>query len=295
MILYFEVKDNNLSINYILKNKLQISSKLFCKLIKDNLVYLNRNICDTRSLVHIGDIISIDFNFPEDNSNIIPTQMDLDILYEDDWFLVLNKPSGIAVHPSILHFDDTISNGLKFYFDTINLHKKIRPVNRLDLNTSGLIVFAKNEYIQECLIMQMTNNIFKKEYLAIASGILEEKKGTINKPISRKEGSIIERCISPDGKKSITHFEVLEEFENYSLVKCILETGRTHQIRVHFASIGHPLLGDSLYGQKSDLVKGQALVCYKLSFNHPITNIPLTFKLDENRLALKLNNPKILN
>lgn len=280
MILFYEVKKENLTVNHILKNELQISSKLFCKLIKNKLVYINGIICDTRNSVHIGDIISIDLDFPEDNSNIIPKEMKLNILYEDECFLVLNKPSGIAVHPSILHFDDTLSNGLKFYFDSINLHKKIRPVNRLDLNTSGLIVFAKNEYIQECLIQQMLNNTFKKEYLAVVSGILDEKSGTINKPISRKEGSIIERCISPEGKESITHFEVLKEFKNCSLVKCILETGRTHQIRVHFASIGHPLVGDDLYGEKSDLVNGQALVCYKLSFVHPISKENLIFTLN---------------
>lgn len=280
MILFYEVKKENLTVNHILKNELQISSKLFCKLIKNKLVYINGIICDTRNSVHIGDIISIDLDFPEDNSNIIPKEMKLNILYEDECFLVLNKPSGVAVHPSILHFDDTLSNGLKFYFDSINLHKKIRPVNRLDLNTSGLIVFAKNEYIQECLIQQMLNNTFKKEYLAVVSGILDEKSGTINKPISRKEGSIIERCISPEGKESITHFEVLKEFKNCSLVKCILETGRTHQIRVHFASIGHPLVGDDLYGEKSDLVNGQALVCYKLSFVHPISKENLIFTLN---------------
>lgn len=282
MILYYKVESENLSVNQILKKDLQISSKLFCKLIKNKLVSMNGKICDTRSIVHIGDIISIDFNYEEDNSNIVSKQMNLDILYEDDCFIVLNKPSGIAVHPSILHFDDTISNGLKFYFDSIHLHKKIRPVNRLDLNTSGLIVFAKNEYIQESLIKQMMNHTFKKEYLAVITGILNEKKGTIHKPISRKDGSIIERCISPNGKESITHFEVLKEFKDYSLIKCILETGRTHQIRVHFASIGHPLLGDDLYGKKSDLVNGQALVCYKLSFIHPITKIPLTFQLNTN-------------
>lgn len=282
MILKYKVKDENLTINYILKNKLQISSRLFVKLLKNKLVYINGNICDTRDIAHIGDIVSIDLNYEEDNSNIIPKEMYLNIIYEDEAFIVLNKPSGIAVHPSILHFDDTISNGLKFYFDKIKLHKKIRPVNRLDFNTSGLIVFAKNEYVQECLIKQMSNNIFTKEYLAVVTGILHEKKGTIDKPISRKNCSIIERCVSSDGKKSVTHFEVLKEFKNLSLVKCILETGRTHQIRVHFASIGHPLLGDDLYGEKSDYSNGQALVCFKLSFIHPISHNLVTFKLSEN-------------
>ena len=145
--------------------------------------------------------------------------MELNTIYEDDWLLVVNKPAGIAIHPSILHYSDSLCNGIRFYFDTIGLKKKIRPVNRLDLNTSGLVVFAKCEYIQECLISQMKNNEFKKEYLAICKGYFEKKLGTINLPIARKENSIIERCISENGQPSITHYEVLKEFNNYSLIK----------------------------------------------------------------------------
>ena len=134
--------------------------------------------------------------------------------------------------------------GVKYYFEQIGLKRKIRPVNRLDLNTSGLIIFAKNEYIQECLIQQMTSNLFKKEYIAIVSGKFAnaEKSGTINLPIARKENSIIERCINKDGQKAITHYEVIKQYNKYSLVKCSLETGRTHQIRVHMAAISHPLI-----------------------------------------------------
>ena len=280
MFLYYTVKDEPKTINSILINDLKISSRLFSKLITNQLVYVNSKICDTRNLVHIGDIVSVDLNYEEDNANIIPTQMPLNIIYEDDSFIILNKPAGIAIHPSFRYFDNTLSNGVKFYFNQINLKKKIRPVNRLDFNTSGLVIFAKNEYIQESLIKQMATNQFKKEYLAVVTGILPQKNGTIDKPISRKQGSIIERCVSPDGKKSITHFEVLEENSSYSLVKCILETGRTHQIRVHFASIGHPLLGDDLYGLHSNLINGQALCCHKLSFIHPVSNLPMCFCLD---------------
>lgn len=280
MIFYYTVEHDCFTVNHILKNELQISSRLLHKLIKNKLVFVNGEVCDTRNLVHKEDIISIDFNDVEDNSNIVPTKMDLNILYEDKWLLVLNKPAGIAVHPSQLHFDDTLANGLKFYFDEIGLPKKIRPVNRLDFNTSGLLVFAKNEYIQECLIHQMANHTFQKEYVALVLGILEEKKGTIDKPIARKDGSIMERCISPAGKKSVTHFEVLKEFENMSLVKCLLETGRTHQIRVHFASIGHPLLGDDLYGENSHVVEHYFLVCNRLCFVHPVDRKNMDFKID---------------
>lgn len=163
------------------------------------------------------------------------------------------------------------------------LKKKIRPVNRLDLNTSGIIIFAKCEYIQEALSKQMKDNIFKKEYLCIVNGTFpdDKKSGVINLPIERKQGSIIERCISKNGQPSITHYEVLKQYKdkNYSVVKCLLETGRTHQIRVHMSAISHPLLGDTLYGTSSDLINRQALHSYKVSFIHPI------FKKELNLLA----------
>ena len=271
MKLEYIIENNKSNINQILQNELSISSRLLYKLIKSQRILLNGNICDTRNHSNVGDTLIVDFNYDEDNSNIVPTKMDLDIIYEDEWLLIVNKPAGVAIHPSILHYSDSLCNGIRFYFDSIGLKKKIRPVNRLDLNTSGLVIFAKCEYIQECLISQMKDNLFKKEYLAICDGIFENKYGTINLPIARKEDSIIERCISDDGQPSITHYEVLKEFGNYSLVRCILETGRTHQIRVHMSAISHPLIGDSLYGSISDLIDRQALHCYKLRFVHPIT------------------------
>ena len=277
MKLTYQVKNNNKTINQILQTELKISSRLLYKLIKMQKILLNNKICDTRSMTNAGDIITIDFNYEEDNSNIVPTQMNLDIVFEDDWLLIINKPAGIAIHPSILHYSDSLCNGIRFYFDKIGLKKKVRPVNRLDLNTSGLVVFAKCEYIQECLISQMKNNEFKKEYLAVCNGIFDKKFGTISLPIARKENSIIERCISENGQPSITHYEVLKDFDNYSLVRCSLETGRTHQIRVHMSAIGHPLLGDSLYGSISDLIDRQALHCYNLQFVHPVNNNVLNF------------------
>lgn len=280
MKLEYKVKQNNISINQILKNELFISSRLCYKLTKNKFVYLNGFSCDTRNIVHAGDLISIDLSYDEDNSNIVSTKMNLTKIYEDEWFIVLNKPSGIAVHPSILHYDNTLSNGLKHYFDSINLHKKIRPVNRLDFYTSGLIVFAKNEYIQECLIKQMSSDVFKKEYLAIVDGIFTKKQGTINKPIARKDGSIMERCISENGKPSTTLYKVLKEANEISLVRCKLKTGRTHQIRVHMASIGHPLCSDNLYGSKSQLLDNYFLFCNKLQFIHPVSHLPMKLILE---------------
>lgn len=277
MEINYEIKNNTQTINSILQNELKVSSRLLYKLIKLNKIELNHKPCDTRKTGNLEDTITVNFDYKEDNSNIVPTKMDLNIIFEDDWLLVVNKPAGIAIHPSVLHYSDSLCNGIRFYFDKIGLKKKIRPVNRLDLNTSGLVVFAKCEYIQECLINQMKNNQFKKEYLAVCDGIFNEKSGTINLPIARKENSIIERCISENGQTAITHYEVLKEFDNYSLVKCSLETGRTHQIRVHMSAIGHPLLGDSLYGSISDLINRQALHCYNLQFIHPVYNNDLNF------------------
>lgn len=265
------------NINQILTNHFKISTRLLNKLIKNHLIYKNSAIADTRESISIGDIITINLNYNEDNSNIIPTKMTLDIIYEDDWFIIINKPAGIPVHPSALHYTDSLSNGVRYYFDSINLEKKIRPVNRLDLNTSGLVIFAKSEYIQEQLSYQMKEDIFKKEYICFINGSLDEISGIIDLPIARKDGSIIERCIDNNGQKSITIYEVLKKYDNYSKVKCLLKTGRTHQIRVHFSHIGHPLLGDTLYGFSSNFIDRQALHSYKVSFIHPITLEHLSF------------------
>lgn len=284
MKLKYLVKNNKYkNINEILSLEFKISTRLKNKLIKKNMIFLNDTTCDTRTPVKIGDKLIIDFNYEEDNSNIVPNGMDLDIIYEDDWLLIVNKPSGIAIHPSILHFNNSLSNGIRFYFDKIGLKKKIRPVNRLDKDTSGLVIFAKCEYIQECLSLQMQEGILKKEYLCLVSGTINQKSGTINLPIARKEGSIMERCIDEKGKQAITHYKVIKEFKNYSLVECRLETGRTHQIRLHMASIGHPLLGDTLYGTSSSLISRQALHSYKIKFIHPITKkeIELIAKLPQ--------------
>lgn len=269
--------DDDKTINQIINEKFDLSNRLFSKLINNKRIYVNDSNIDTRKKVNINDRIEIDFNYYEDNSNIVAKQMDLDIIYEDETMLIINKPRGIAVHPSIKHYEDSISSGVKYYFHSKGINKKIRPVNRLDLNTSGLIIFAKNEYIQECLIKQMQDKTFTKEYIAIATGIFDKKSGIIDAPIARKEESIIERCIEKTGKNAKTMYEVIKEIGNNSIIKCELLTGRTHQIRVHMAYIGHHLLGDTLYGEKSDLIDGQALHCYKLIFLHPITHEKVEF------------------
>lgn len=275
-----ENDDTSSSLKEFLKSKFNISTRLYQKLLRHSSITVNDETYyeKTPILLKENDVINIDLNYEENNSNIIPTKMDLNIVFEDDWMLIVNKPSGIPVHPSALHYENSLSNGIRFYFDSINLKKKIRPVNRIDLNTSGLVIFAKCEYIHSALSLQMENKQFEKKYLALVTGILKEKTGTIDLPISRKDGSIIERCVLPNkGQKSVTHYKVLKETNDYSLVECLLETGRTHQIRVHMSAIGHPVLGDSLYGTESNLIKGQALHSYCIKFVHPVTNKELKF------------------
>ncbi len=271
---------NFLNVKDVLKNYFGISSRLLLKLKKNNSVYLNNSICNLNDLVSVGDTVSFCLNYEEDNSNIVAANIPLNIVYEDECLLIINKPPNIAIHPSMLHYDNSLSNGVKYYFNLIGLHKKIRPVNRLDRNTSGLVIFAKNEYVQEFLIKEMQSKTFSKEYLAILEGILDKKQGTINAPIARKKDSIIERCIDNSGDNSITHYKVLKEFGNFSLVNFKLETGRTHQIRVHSSYIGHPILGDDLYGNKSNLINRQALHSYKISFIHPKTRRKMHFKIN---------------
>lgn len=271
MNLIFKVK-HKMNINDILTKELNISTRLKNKLIKSKNVLLNGIFVDTRSIAQVGDIVTVDLSYPEDNSNIVPKNMDLDIIFEDAHLIAINKPAGIAVHPSILHYDNSLANGVRYYFDSIGLKKKIRAVNRIDLNTSGLVLFAKNEYVQECLIKQMKSPDFKKSYISLVCGKLPKSQGTIDAPIARKENSIIERCITENGQSAITHYDVLEEFENYSLVKCTLETGRTHQIRVHMSYIGNPLLGDSLYNCcNCNLINRQALHSNTMEFIHPVS------------------------
>lgn len=285
MELNYIVKDE-VNIRQVLREKFGISERLLTKLKKNQKIFLNdSNKIYMDMYVKQNDKISVNLDFDEDNSNIIPVKMDLKILYEDESIIIVDKPANMPVHPSLNHYEDSLSNGIKYYFNILELKRKIRPINRLDKNTSGIVIFAKNEYIQDRL------NKYHKEYLAIVVGKLLGS-GIIDKPIARKEDSIIERCIDSNGEKSITEYEVIQNFKvnntNLSLVKCILHTGRTHQIRVHMKSIGHPILGDTLYGNYSELINRQALHAYKISFIHPITKkeIEITSSIPNDMLKI---------
>ena len=267
------------TLRQVLIKEFELSSRLITKLKKNNLILLNGKTNYLDKKINIGDIITVNLDFEEEQTNIIPSKMNLEILHEDDCFLIVDKPAGIPVHPSMRHYKDSLSSGVKFYFDFIGLKKKIRIVNRLDKNTSGIVIFAKNEYIQETLAKQMEKGLFKKTYIAFCEGHFEKNSETIIKPIARKENSIIERCVDlKNGQESITKYKVIKENNNISKVEVNILTGRTHQIRVHMSYIGHPIIGDDLYGSKSSLISRQALHAYKVKFIHPILKKEIIIK-----------------
>ena len=279
MILTYIVKDNKyMAIKDVLRQYFDMSQRFIRKLKVNKKITLNGNISFFDQKLNINDIIEININFNDNETSVVPTQIDLNIIYEDDALLVINKQPKMTVHPSPNHFSTSLSNGVKFYYNNKGINSKIHLVNRLDKDTSGLVIFAKNEYIQETLVKQMKTKDFYKEYYAIVEGNLEKHSGVINAPIARKNGSIIEREVNPNGEIAITHYTVLEHLDSdNTLVKFVLETGRTHQIRVHSKHIGHSILGDTLYGTKSELITRQALHSYITKFTHPITKKEIEF------------------
>ena len=276
---YIEKTIKYKTIKEVLKNHFNISNRLLLKLKQSNNILKNDKVANINDEININDKITVIINFIENSENIVATEMNLDIIFEDEAMLIINKPAGIPVHPSQTHFTDSLSNGVMFYFLNKNINCKIHPVNRLDKDTSGLVIFAKNKYIQECFIKQMSQHIFQKKYFAILNGKLEKSSGIIEAPIARKENSIIEREINSNGQNAITEYKLIKTFDNYSLVEFKLKTGRTHQIRVHSKFLGHPILGDSLYGKESNLISHQALHAYKISFLHPVTKKAMVFKI----------------
>jgi len=285
MDLYYKVKDNKYkNIRDVLKGHFLISTNLLTALKKNNKIFYNGINTYLDHDVDIGDEIVVNLDFYEDSENIVPANLPLDIIFEDESMIIVNKPSNTPVHPSMLHYENTLSNAVKNYFNNKNIHSKIRPVNRLDKDTTGLVIFAKNQYVQELLIKQMKNDSLKKYYLAILEGHLENKTGTINAPISRKDNSIIEREINESGAEAISYYKLIKNYNSNGLDVCLVEftlkTGRTHQLRVHSKYIGHPILGDTLYGTKSNLISRQALHAYKLEFKHPINNKPMKIEID---------------
>lgn len=233
---------------------------------------------EDRTVRHVlkeGEVLTILFP-PETPSHfLVASSMPLKIVYEDDCLLVIDKPAGIPVIPSHQYPSKTLANGLLAHFQKENLPSTVHIINRLDRNTSGLMLVAKHRFSHERFFRMQKRKEIQRRYLAFADGVLEESEGTIDAPIGRKDGSAIERAIDwQSGKRSITHYKVLKRYADRTLVAVRLQTGRTHQIRVHFSSIGHPLLGDDLYGGPADKIGRQALHSFELVFVHPLTGRP---------------------
>lgn len=278
-------KENDWTVANVLRRKLDISTRLLTKLKMNEKILVNSKPVFSNFIVHTNDFILVKIDF-EETDFIKPEPIDLDIIFEDEYLLAVNKPAGIVVHPSSNHLSGTLANGIKYYLDN---SKKIRPVNRLDRDTSGIVLFAKNEYVQELMIKK--TKIYK-EYLAIVEGIPQDEHGIIDLPIARKPGSIMERYVSEEGQEAITEYELLKSIEKpeLSLLKIKLHTGRTHQIRVHLSYLDMPILGDTLYGRESELIERQALHAYSMKFNHPITRAPVSLTATPSKDFLDVQN-----
>ena len=222
-----------------------------------------------------GDYFRVRLLETVDSDGIIPVSMPLSILYEDEDILVINKPADMPVHPSIGNYTNTLANGVAAYLDAKDEHSPFRCINRLDRDTSGALILAKNAFSAAVLSTQMRNRQIRRTYLAVVEGITPPN-GTISAPISRVDDSVIERHVDfLHGEPAVTHYERLETKNEHSLLEIHLETGRTHQIRVHMGYIGHPLPADYLYHPKYDCFKRQPLHSLQLEFRHPVTDKPM--------------------
>lgn len=260
-----------LSYKEVIRKNFTFSSRLMTKLKQNELVFINGEAVKMYKAAKEGDIISV--TLPEEKSDFIPEPIEITPVYEDDDLLIINKQPGFVVHPTKGHPVHTIANGIMQYMLDTDQSFKIRFINRLDMNTSGLLAVAKNSHSQDEFTKQMKLNKVEKRYVAIVKGILENDHGTIDAPLGRPDPESVERGVMADGYPSVTHYTVLERYpKGYSLVELLLETGRTHQIRVHMSYIGHPVLGDHLYGGENPwLIERQALHARRLAFNHPVT------------------------
>lgn len=228
-----------------------------------------------------GNFLKIHIKETESSEKIVPVELSFPILYEDDDILVINKPADMPTHPSLHNYENTLANAAAFYFAQKKEAFCFRCINRLDRDTTGLTILAKHMVSCSMLQEDMLQRRIKREYLAIVDGVVTADEGTIDAPIGRKEGSTIERMIDyENGERAVTHYKVLDRKQNATLLSLCLETGRTHQIRVHMAFIGHPLIGDFLYHSEDKRMTRQALHAWHLTFIHPITKEEMNWEAE---------------
>lgn len=252
------------------------------KLIEEKNVFVNGSIKKSNYKLKIGDIIEVTIK-EDEKINVQPEDIPLNILYEDGDVIVVDKPQGMVVHPGAGNYSGTLVNGLLYHCDSLSsINGDIRPgiVHRIDKDTSGILVVAKNDHSHIILSEQLKEHSMKREYIALVEGIVKNDEGIIDEPLGRNHKDRIKRAVVKNGKRAITHYSVLRRFSKNTLVKCILETGRTHQIRVHMSHINHPLVGDPMYGFKKQRFKlnGQMLHARKLGFIHPASKKYMEFQ-----------------
>ena len=270
-------EDEGKELREIMREHFDFSSRLRNRIKREKLVMVDGVSTPGWKKPVVGAEIRI--TLPDETSGFEPQNIPLDIVYEDDDLMIINKQPGLIVHPTKGHPTGTVANALMYYMEQTGKPFKIRFVNRLDMDTSGLLVVAKNSYTQNDYTKQMKENTVEKRYVAVVKGIVESDEGTIDLPIGRPDPDHVRRGVMEDGAPSVTHYKVLDRYNGYSLVELLLETGRTHQIRVHMSHIGHPVLGDWLYeGLNPLLIDRQALHAAKLTFTHPMTKERVTFE-----------------
>ena len=265
--------DNNLSRSFI------------TKLLKDGKILINGKVEKPSFKVKENDEIFIE-EIEDVKADIKEEDIPLDVVYEDDDILIINKPQGMVVHPAYGHYSGTLVNALMFMEDSLSsINGVVRPgiVHRIDKDTSGLICVAKNDNAHHFLADQLKDHTMAREYMALVRGVINENSGTIDMPIGRDKKDRQKMAVVKDGKPATTHFQVVARYKDHTLVKCQLVSGRTHQIRVHMAAIGHPVEGDPLYaGRNYDRLfkNGQLLTAYKLKLIHPTTKKEMVFEIE---------------
>ena len=273
--------DENLRIDKFLSIKMDLSRNKIQKLIDEGNILVNGSKINNNYKVNLGDVIDVtSLKSVQVNNNLIPCDIPLDIVYEDDDLLIINKKSGMVTHPAPGNYENTLVNALIGKYQLSN--NELRPgiVHRLDKDTSGLMLVAKNDYTHEKLSNMIQEKKVERYYIARVEGTFNHETGTIDAPIGRDPKNREKQIVtSVNSKKAITHFKVIKRYNNYTLIECKLETGRTHQIRVHMAYINHPVVGDPLYGKKiKDSDFGQLLHSYKIKFSHPRTGKIIEFE-----------------
>ena len=259
------------------------SRVFFSNLIRDGKVTVNQKVVSQSYKIKPGDVILVDYAVKEIDKNIIPYDFKLDVLYEDNDLIIINKPKGLVVHPGDGHLNDTLVNALiyaKKELSTVNGLERVGIVHRIDKDTSGLLLVCKNDYAHNFIAKQLEDHSMHREYYALVMGVINEDNGKIIAPIGRDRANRLKMAIDTvNGRDAITHFTVIKRFKKYTLVSCKLETGRTHQIRVHMDYIQHPVVGDPLYGKNNCGIynNGQLLHAYQLTFVHPTTKKEMTF------------------